>query len=106
MPPGATGDPRATGYGRACLSRQLWHRQRLRLSPNTIRHILRRRKLREVGVKVLVAFALLPPIVLDRISTDWVLGPGSDLLTHYKILEADSVFTLATKKFTVKGAAG
>ena len=28
-------------------------------------------------------FLLLPPIVLDRISTEWVLGPGNDLLTHY-----------------------
>lgn len=27
--------------------------------------------------------ALLPPIVLDRISTDWVLGPGNNLLPHY-----------------------
>ena len=28
-------------------------------------------------------FVLLPPIVLDRISTDWVLGPGDDPLTPY-----------------------
>ncbi|MCL6546072.1 MAG: hypothetical protein K6T61_12655, partial [Bryobacteraceae bacterium] len=41
------------------------------------------RKLRQLGVKVPVGFALLPPIVLDRISTDWVLGPGNNLLTHY-----------------------
>ena len=41
------------------------------------------RRLRELGVNVPVEFALLPPIVLDRISTDWVLGPGNDLLTHY-----------------------
>ncbi len=40
-------------------------------------------KLRELGVRVPKEFALLPPIVLDRISTDWVLGPGNDLLTHY-----------------------
>lgn len=39
------------------------------------------RKLRELGVEVPVEFAVLPPIVLD--STDWVLGPGNDLLTHY-----------------------
>jgi hypothetical protein len=31
-------------------------------------------------------FALLPPIVLDRISTDWVLGPGNNLLTHYTLV--------------------
>jgi transposase len=42
------------------------------------------RTLRELGVKVPVEFALFPPIVLDRISTDWVLGPGNNLLTHYK----------------------
>ncbi len=40
-------------------------------------------KLRELGVRAPKEFALLPPIVLDRISTDWVLGPGNDLLTHY-----------------------
>jgi hypothetical protein len=34
-------------------------------------------------VNVPKEFALLPPIVLDRISTDWVLGPGNNLLTHY-----------------------
>jgi transposase len=41
------------------------------------------RQLRELGVNVPKEFALLPPIVLDRISTDWVLGPGNNLLTHY-----------------------
>jgi nitroreductase len=34
-------------------------------------------------VKVPKEFAVLPPMVLDRIATDWVLGPGNDLLTHY-----------------------
>jgi hypothetical protein len=43
------------------------------------------RKLRELGVKVPKEFAVLPPMMLDRISTDWVLGPGNDLLTHYMI---------------------
>jgi hypothetical protein len=38
-------------------------------------------KLRQLEVPV--EFAVLPPIVLDRIATDWVLGPGNDLLTHY-----------------------
>jgi hypothetical protein len=42
------------------------------------------RKLRELGVKVPKEFAVLPPMVLDRISTDWVLGPGNHLLTHYR----------------------
>ena len=44
------------------------------------------RRLRELGVNVPVEFALLPPIVLDGISTDWVLGPGNDLLTHYTFI--------------------
>ncbi len=39
---------------------------------------------RELGVRAPIA--LLPPIVLDRISTDWVLGPGNNLLTHYTFL--------------------
>ncbi|MCI2430521.1 hypothetical protein LM604_07740, partial [Candidatus Acetothermia bacterium] len=40
--------------------------------------------LRELGVKVPKEFAVLPPMVLDRLSTDWVLGPGNHLLTHYR----------------------
>ncbi len=35
-------------------------------------------------MKVPKEFALLPLILLDYISTDWVLGPGNNLLTHYK----------------------
>lgn len=31
------------------------------------------RKLRELGVRVPVEFAVLPPIVLDSIATDWAL---------------------------------
>ncbi len=41
------------------------------------------RKLRQLGVQVPAEFAVLPPIVLDSISTDWVLGPGNHLLPHY-----------------------
>jgi hypothetical protein len=41
------------------------------------------RMLRELRVKAPQEYALLPPIGLDRISTDSVLGPGNDLLTHY-----------------------
>ena len=40
-------------------------------------------KLTQLGVRVPEEFAVLPPIVLDGISTGWVLGPGNDLLTHY-----------------------
>lgn len=39
------------------------------------------------GVKVPVEFAVLPPIVLDGISTDWVLRPGNDPLNHYAQLQ-------------------
>lgn len=42
-------------------------------------------KLRQLGVRVPVEFAVMPPIVLDGIATAWVLGPGNDLLTHYKV---------------------
>ncbi|MCI2431568.1 hypothetical protein LM602_03290, partial [Candidatus Acetothermia bacterium] len=53
------------------------------------------RKLRELGVKVPKEFAVLPPMVLDRLSTDWVLGPGNHLLTHYKspCLQLEKNFT-------------
>lgn len=40
-------------------------------------------KLVELGVEVPREFALFMPVILDRISTDWVLGPGNDLLAHY-----------------------
>lgn len=40
-------------------------------------------KLVELGVEVPREFALMMPVILDRISTDWVLGPGNDLLAHY-----------------------
>ncbi len=35
------------------------------------------------GVNVPKEFALFLQIVLDCISTDWALGPGNNLLTHY-----------------------
>lgn len=44
------------------------------------------RKLRQLGGRAPWTFAVLPPIVLDRISTDWLLGPGNHLLTHYKTI--------------------
>jgi hypothetical protein len=43
------------------------------------------RKLGESVVKVPAECALLPPILLDRISTDWALGLGNDPLIHYKL---------------------
>jgi hypothetical protein len=57
------------------------------------------RKLRELGVKVPKEFAVLPPMVLDRISTDWVLGPGNHLLTHYR---AQSVRALASREHSTR----
>jgi transposase len=48
-------------------------------------------KLQELRVGVPKEFALLPPILLDGISTDWVLGPGNNLLTHYTFLARTSV---------------
>lgn len=42
------------------------------------------RKLRELGLQAPVEFALLPPVVCDRIAAHWLLGPGNDLLTYYK----------------------
>lgn len=42
------------------------------------------RRLQELEVRVPQKFAVLPPIVLDRISTAWVLGPGNHLLPHYR----------------------
>ncbi len=40
-------------------------------------------KLRELEVEVPQEFALFPPITLDPTSTDWLLGPGNNLLTYY-----------------------
>ena len=31
-------------------------------------------------------FALFPPVILDTISTDWLLETGNDLLVHYTFL--------------------
>ncbi|MCL6579763.1 MAG: helix-turn-helix domain-containing protein [Candidatus Bathyarchaeota archaeon] len=40
-------------------------------------------KLRELGYGLPEEFALFPPIILDTISTDWLLETGNDLLAHY-----------------------
>jgi transposase len=39
--------------------------------------------LRELGYDLPREFALFPPLVLDRISADWALRGGNDLLAHY-----------------------
>jgi len=39
--------------------------------------------LRTLGYDLPEEFALFPPLVLDRISADWALRGGTDLLAHY-----------------------
>ena len=39
--------------------------------------------LRELGYDLPPEFALLPPLVLDRVSAYWALRDGNDLLAHY-----------------------
>ena len=42
-------------------------------------------KLRDLGIDVPEEFALFPPLILDRISADWMLEEGGNhLLAHYK----------------------
>jgi len=40
-------------------------------------------KLRCLGYDLPQDFALFPPVILDIISTDWLLQTGNDLLAHY-----------------------
>lgn len=40
-------------------------------------------KLRELGYELPEESALFPPIILDRVSVDWALEGGNDLLAHY-----------------------
>ena len=42
-------------------------------------------KLKELGYNLLQELALFPPVILDTISTDWLLQTGNDLLAHYSI---------------------
>lgn len=39
-------------------------------------------KLRRLGYDLPEEFALLPPVILDTISTDWLLRAGNNLLAH------------------------
>lgn len=41
--------------------------------------------LRQLGYDLPQQFALFPPLVLDRISADWALRGGNDLLAHYHV---------------------
>ena len=43
-------------------------------------------RLRELGYILSEEFALFPPVILDTISTDWLLQTGNDLLAHYIVL--------------------
>jgi len=40
-------------------------------------------KLRCLGYDLPQDFALFPPVILDIISTDWLLQTGNNLLAHY-----------------------
>jgi hypothetical protein len=40
-------------------------------------------KLKELGYDLPEEFALFPPLILDAISTDWLLETGNDLLAPY-----------------------
>ena len=43
-------------------------------------------KLKESGYNLPEEFALFPPVILDAISTDWLLQTGNDLLAQYNFL--------------------
>ena len=43
-------------------------------------------KVKELGYDLPDRFALFPPVILDTISTDWLLKTGNDLLAHYIIV--------------------
>jgi len=53
-------------------------------------------KLKELGYDLPQGFAVFPPIMLDAISTDWLLETGNDLLAHYKL---DLVIQCCTTTF-------
>jgi len=40
-------------------------------------------KLNELGYDLPQEFALFPPVILDTISTDWLLETGNNLIAHY-----------------------
>ena len=41
-------------------------------------------KLKEPGYDLPEEFTLLPPVILNTISTSWLLEAGNDLLAHYR----------------------
>jgi hypothetical protein len=49
-------------------------------------------KLKELSYDLPEEFALFPPLILDTISTNWLLETGNDLLAHYKITSASSYY--------------
>ena len=55
-------------------------------------------KLRELGYDLPKEFTLLPPIILDTISTTWLLETGNALLIHYNI-ELSSLQPLLFDKY-------
>jgi hypothetical protein len=42
-------------------------------------------KLKEFGHDLPEEFVLFPSIILDAISSDWLLQTGNDLLAHYRL---------------------
>ncbi len=44
-------------------------------------------KLQELGYDLPDRFGLLPPVILDRISVQWLVQTGNDVLAQYKFLK-------------------
>jgi len=55
-------------------------------------------KLKELGYDLPEEFTLLPPVILDTISTDWLLKTGNDLLAHYTTLSNSKKFDIIGSK--------
>ena len=43
-------------------------------------------KLKDLGYDLPEESAVFPPVILDAISTDWLLETGNDVLAHYKLV--------------------
>jgi len=50
-------------------------------------------KLKDLGYNLPEEFALLPPIILDDVSTFWAVRGGNNLLTPYTILRKSKIQT-------------
>ena len=54
-------------------------------------------KLKELGYDLPEEFALFPPVILDSISTSWLVETGNDLLAHYNLSLTKCIFTVILK---------